>query len=120
MQLQIHAKDFSLTDALRKHVVSRLHFDLARFQPAVRKVEVHLSDVNGPRGGLDKRCQVRVRLASHSDVVIEDTEADLYHAVDRAVGRSARTVSRRLERARRKARMPDRGASQAMQDPDPA
>jgi ribosomal subunit interface protein len=110
MQFHIHAGDFPLTDALRRHVERRLHFDLARFQPLVRKIDVHLSDVNGPRGGHDKRCQVRVRLAAHADVVVEDIEADLYHAVDRALGRSARAVGRRLGRARRLARMPLRGA----------
>lgn len=110
MQFYIHADDFPLTDALRRHVERRLHFDLARFQPLVRKIEVHLSDVNGPRGGNDKRCQVRVRLSAHPDVVVEDTEADLYHAVGRALGRSARAVARRLGRARRIARMPFRGA----------
>ena len=110
MQFHIHAGDFPLTDALRHHVERRLHFDLSRFQPLVRKIEVHLSDVNGPRGGQDKRCQVRVRLAAHADVVVEDTEADLYYAVDRALGRSARAVARRLGRARRIVRMPSRGA----------
>jgi len=111
MQCHIHAGDFSLTDALRRHVERRLYFGLARFQPLVRKIEVHLSDVNGPRGGQDKRCQVRVRLAAQGDVVVEDTEADLYHAVDRALSRSARTVARRIGRARRIDRLSLRGAS---------
>lgn len=110
MQFHIHAANFPLTVALRRHIERHVHFDLARFQPVVRKIEVHLSDVNGPRGGQDKRCQVRVRLAGHPDVVIEDTEADLYHAVDRALGRAARSVSRRLGRARNIVRMPLRGA----------
>ena len=108
MQFHIHSKNFSLTDALRSHIERRLHFDLARFQPLVRRIEVRLSDVNGPRGGQDKCCQVRVRLGAHADVVVEDTEADFYHALNRALGRSARAVSRRIERAKRLARIPAR------------
>jgi putative sigma-54 modulation protein len=34
------------------------------------------------------------------DVVIEDTESDLYVAIDRAVERIERSVARRLERQR--------------------
>ena len=54
---------------------------------------------NGPRGGKDKRCCIQVPFPGTRNVVIEDTEADLYVAIDRAADRAARAVSRRLERA---------------------
>jgi len=61
---------------------------------------VRLSDINGPRGGNDKRCRIKVPLAGRQDVVIEDTEADLYVAIDRAADRTERALARRLERLR--------------------
>jgi ribosome-associated translation inhibitor RaiA len=61
---------------------------------------VRLSDVNGPRGGEDKRCHIEVRLRGMPDVVIVDTEADLYVAIDRATERAGRALVRRLERRR--------------------
>jgi len=61
---------------------------------------VRLSDINGPRGGLDKRCGIEIRLKGASAVAIEDTEADLYVAIDRAAERAGRTLDRRLARQR--------------------
>jgi len=106
MQVDIQARNFTLTNALRNYVERRLRFDLTRYKPAVSRLQVRLSDVNGPRGGPDKRCQVWVRLIAQPDVVVEDTEADLYAAVDRALGRTARAVSRRVSRGRRFDRPP--------------
>jgi len=57
-----------------------------------------LSDINGPRGGVDKRCQLRIVLAGMPDVVIQDTEANLYVAIDRASNRAGRTLVRKLDR----------------------
>ncbi len=59
-----------------------------------------LSDENGPRGGEDKRCRVRVGVDGPQDVVVEDVESDLYIAIDRAADRAGRVVARRLERQR--------------------
>jgi ribosomal subunit interface protein len=111
MQVDIQSRNFPLTNALRSYVERRLCFDLMRYQPAMSRLQVRLSDVNGPRGGPDKRCQVWVRLIAQPDVVVEDTEADLYNAVDRALGRAARAVSRRVSRGRRFERYSRAGAA---------
>ena len=50
----------------------------------IQRVVMRLSDINGPRGGADKRCHLQVVLAGLPDVVVEDIEADLYVAIDRA------------------------------------
>ena len=57
-----------------------------------------LSDINGPRGGADKRCHLQVLLAGLPDVVIEDVEVDLYIAINRATDRAGRTVVRKIDR----------------------
>lgn len=66
----------------------------------MRELHVSLSDINGPRGGRDKRCGILVRIAGGKGVVIEDTETDLYHAIDRASKRVDRAVVRRIEQLR--------------------
>lgn len=100
MQIDIQARNFSLTDALRDHVMRRLYFTLSTRVDHIQRVRVRLSDTNGPRGGEDKRCQITVKLARLPDVVIEDTEVNLYAAIDRAAYRAGRTVGRRLSRQR--------------------
>mgnify|MGYP001051275097 CR=1 FL=1 len=51
----------------------------------------------------DKRCHLEVRLKGLPEVVIEDTQADLYVAIDRAAERAGRTLARRLARGQRDA-----------------
>ena len=100
MQIVTHTHGFAMTDALRHHVRQRLHFAFDRIGDRIRRVVVRLSDINGPRGGADKRCQLEVRLEQLPEVVIEDTQSDLYAAMDRAAERASRTVARRLSRER--------------------
>jgi putative sigma-54 modulation protein len=45
-----------------------------------------------------------VMLSGMNDVIVEDIEADLYVAIDRAANRAARTVKRQLTRRRDRAR----------------
>lgn len=100
MQIIIQSRGFDLTAGLREHVERRIHFALDWANYHVRKVSVCLSDINGPRGGEDKRCHIQIAAPGGADVVIEDTEADLYVAIDRAADRAGRTLARRMERQR--------------------
>jgi putative sigma-54 modulation protein len=98
MQIQIHAQDFSLTDGLRDHVARRLAYALNHGVDSVSRVVVRLSDVNGPRGGIDKRCGIEIRLKGAPALFVEDTQTDLYVAIDRAVDRMGRALDRHLAR----------------------
>lgn len=100
MKIAIQARDFELTDGLRKHVEDRLAFAMSQFQDRIRGVVVHLSDINGSKGGIDKCCHLGVRLSGLSDIVVEETEADFHVAVNRAADRAKRTLARRLRRVR--------------------
>ncbi len=106
MQIEIQARNFNLTEALCNHTERRLGFALSARDDHIQRIIVRLSDINGPRGGVDKHCHIQVVLAHMPDVVIEDTEADMYAAIDRAADRAGRTVARRLARQRVKGRAP--------------
>ncbi|MFO1431637.1 MAG: HPF/RaiA family ribosome-associated protein [Candidatus Competibacteraceae bacterium] len=100
MQINIQARGFTLTDGLREHTSRRLQFALGWAGHHLGRVSVRLSDENGPRGGKDKRCHIRLVLPGTKEVVVEDTETDLYVAIDRATARAGRSVTHRLERQR--------------------
>lgn len=106
MQIDIQARHFPMTDALRSHAERRLRFALTCCDDHIQRVIMRLSDVNGPRGGADKRCHLQVVLNHLPDVVVEDTEADLYVAIDRATDRAGRTVIRKIERQQSLHRQP--------------
>ena len=109
MQIAIHSSGLVLTESLRAYVYRRLQTSLG--WALSRRLAVWLSDINGPRGGRDKRCKIQVSLDNGKTVVIEDTEDDLYAAIDRAADRADRAVARQIARRRafthEKLAMPD-------------
>lgn len=100
MRLHIHGQGLTFGGAERERVERRFGFALGRFGDSVGRVTVHLVDVNGPRGGADKRCRAVVEVAGHRPVVVEDADARLEVAIDRAADRVGRAVRRQLDLAR--------------------
>jgi putative sigma-54 modulation protein len=105
MKIGIQCRGFSLTSSIAGHVHKRLDFLLGQGLRRLRRVQVTLSDLNGPRDGAIKRCQIRVSIIGLRPFVIEDVQSDLYTAIDRAASRAARIVVRRfaLDNSRRRA-----------------
>jgi len=88
------------SDAVGDHARRRLGFALGRFADRITTVWLRLSDLNGPRGGVDKQCRIEVRGVNQWEVVVEDRDCDVYVAIDRAADRVGRAVGRTVERLR--------------------
>ena len=104
MDIRINAQGFGVTAAIRAYAERRLRFALPLEHPAVRGVVLTLTDVNGPRGGVDKRCRIQVRLAGRAPRMIEETRGDAYVAIDRASERMAISLYRMIERTKERRR----------------
>lgn len=100
MQLNIQTAGFSLTDSLKEYTTRHMQFALNRDDALIVRARIWLADINGPRGGIDKRCQIELKLAGQNNIMIEDVESDLYLAIDRACERCMRTLARRVARTR--------------------
>jgi len=100
MQFDIQARGFPMNDGLREHTERRLQFALGWAEAYVRRIVVRLVDIDSLRSGEDKRCGIRISFPDAQEVVIEDAEADLQVAIDRAADRAKRLVARRLQRQR--------------------
>jgi ribosome-associated translation inhibitor RaiA len=85
---------------LREVAVSRLKFVLRRLGSLVARARLRLSDVNGPRGGIDKRCQVELKTDAGGTVVITAASHDWRSAIDEALARAAQVMRRQLQRGR--------------------
>jgi hypothetical protein len=51
-------------------VTTTIETGLSRYKERLTRVEVHLSDVNGPRGGRDCRCALEARPAGRQPVAV--------------------------------------------------
>lgn len=98
MTLQMRGQHW--TKALRRHSSRRLHFALSRFSPSISLVTVHILNIPSAPGGLDKTCRIVIRLAPKGRILVEDTQKDLYVAIDQATERAGRAVGRALDRGR--------------------
>ena len=100
MQLDIRGRNLRLTPALLDHVERRVRLAMGRFAPRLGRVAVRVDDLSGgPHGGLDKRCHIHLELGARA-LGIEEVDADLYVAIDRAVERAGRATERALARLR--------------------
>lgn len=90
---------------LRDLAVERIRFVMRRLTWMVPRAEVRLADVNGPRGGVDKRCQVALKTRSAGTVVITAMARDWRSALEEALARAARVVVRNCKRGRAQRRL---------------
>jgi ribosome-associated translation inhibitor RaiA len=93
MQVLFKSRHPQATD-LRALTERRVRFVLRRLGWLVPRAEVQLSDVNGPRGGIDKRCQVELRTDGAGSVVVASVAADWRTALDTALARASRLLLR--------------------------
>ena len=100
MNLEIRGRNLTVSAPLREHCETRLHFAFGRFSDQVTRVSVRLMDQNGPRGGVDKSCQLTVYLRKTRPVHIESVNDNLFAAVAEAADRASHAVARTLSRSR--------------------
>jgi len=93
MKILFKARDAQAHD-LRDLTERRVRFVLRRLGWLVPRAEVHMSDVNGGRGGIDKRCQVELRTDGAGSVVVTSVAREWRTALDNALARAARALMR--------------------------
>ena len=86
----------------RGYIARKLGMKLGKFVSSIERVTVRLSDTNGPKGGDDQRCQIKVVLSGLPSVVVDETDSTVSRAVDRALDAMAGAVQRRVQRRRLK------------------
>lgn len=104
----IRAIGVPLDHADRDYLRRKLGRKLGKFGIAIERVSVRIEDVNGPRGGADKRCEIKTVLSGLPSVVVTRVHHSLQAAMDGALERVGHAVGRALQRRRtRSMRRPD-------------
>jgi putative sigma-54 modulation protein len=100
--IYIRAVEGDLRAGDRAHVRGKLARRLRKFADAIERISLRCEDVNGPRGGVDCVCRIKVVLLGLPTVVFEQRDASLNAAVDLALDGVERAVRRTLQRRRMK------------------
>ena len=98
MPIQIQAQGFTLTDLLERHILQRIDAGLGTHIAHASLLRVSLRDINGPKGGADKHCRVHIALPKQPDIVVNDTQTNMYRAIDSALRRARHALTRRHSR----------------------
>jgi hypothetical protein len=107
MQLQFRSRDRQ-AQHLRGWALLRAKFVLRRMAWRVSHASVQLSDVDGPRHGVDKRCLVSILATDGAPVVVSATARDWPTALNQALTRALAVLKRlflRAQQARRTQRL---------------
>ena len=100
MIVQVQTDGFELSEALENHIHERLDQVLGDHRDRISLTRIRLTDIRGNRGGEGKRCRIKLVMPRMRKVFVDHVEADMYHAIDSAVNRVGRVVTRRLSRKR--------------------
>jgi len=109
MNITTRTQGFEMSDAINQFVRRRLNTVLRRFDDDITAVDVYMKDENGPKGGVDKRVIIRVRLRNRQVFAVDTEREDLYAAMELGVKRTKRVIRRQLRKSRRVSRLSLRG-----------
>ncbi len=88
MQLCIHTRGIDLTEAIKRQTYEKLDLALERLGDDIEKIQVSLTDTNGPLlGGIDKSCQIVVSLHQQDAIVVEGIDRHVDTVIDRTTDR---------------------------------
>ena len=91
-----------LDDRDHADIRRKLGLRLGKFAWSIERVTVRARDANGPRGGVDQECTVKVVLSGLPSVVVRRRHAALQVAVDDALHAAEQAVRRSVRRRRMK------------------
>lgn len=100
MKIRIRTRNLLLTPETHDEIRQRLHSALGRISPRILAVDVTITDINGPRGGADKQCRMRIHGEELASVVIEHVGEDTLATVSLVAGRAQQAVLRNVARRR--------------------
>ncbi len=109
MQIQISSDhNIDAHEALVARVTTGVESALSRVSDHITRVEIHLSDENGRKGGQnDKRCVIEARLKGRRPIATSDHAETLDRAVTGATDKLLRLIEGTLDRAARSERSRD-------------
>lgn len=97
IELVTTKKNPRLTD----YVEHRLELAVGRHTPRIAKVQVHIVDENGGKGGQDITCTMDANIIPRGRLHVRATECTVREAIDKAAHRLTATVSKLVSRSHR-------------------
>lgn len=98
MQFNIKSNNLTLNSQLQQEFKQKVRNIFARTRQKISGITVTLSDINGPRGGKDKQCKVKLNLPGAPVILVIAREDNLRKAFSSALSRANQTLKRKLKK----------------------
>ncbi len=96
MKIDIQNCLTELDQSLEEDIQRRLRLALSKMAAYISSITFIISDAIDPNGKVEKHCFLTISLYRMPNIVIEETQADLYFVIDRVIHKATRTLSRKL------------------------
>jgi putative sigma-54 modulation protein len=94
MRTVVRSRRMELPPEFHAYAQDRVRLALGRFGRRVGRVAIYLSDVNGPKGGVDAECRAVAGLGGLGEITSMGIGADAWSALDFALERLSRAADR--------------------------
>ncbi|HEY8535666.1 MAG TPA: HPF/RaiA family ribosome-associated protein [Vicinamibacterales bacterium] len=91
-----------LTESDREYIREKIGEKFRKAARNISRLSLRIRDVNGPKGGVDHVCRIKILPFGLPPVVVEERSARLRAAVDEALRTAERTLVSTLKRRREK------------------
>ncbi|KZY76386.1 hypothetical protein A3740_12955 [Oleiphilus sp. HI0068] len=101
MNISVNTRTAFISPGVRFDLERRLGRMYRKAAGSIQRINVNLEDVNGPKGGVDKQCKVKVTLFGLPSILITTTRDSTEKAFVDALQKVNQTLFRKLKKHNR-------------------
>jgi putative sigma-54 modulation protein len=98
MKLSINFRNMRGSGHIINYIDHRLSFAFANTRDEIERTIITVSDVNSPKGVIDKQCKIVIKPSGLREIEIAETHKDIRQAIDLCLARASRSLNRKLKR----------------------
>tara|TARA_R110002110_G_scaffold355224_2_gene564891 strand:- start:66 stop:410 length:345 start_codon:yes stop_codon:yes gene_type:complete len=102
MDVTLDTRNVAVPPTYKSRLARRVSSFFIRFDHSVRRLHVTLKDVNGPRGGKDKVCQMNIELTDGNQIIVQERSNRFVRAMGLCTKRARNLVARQIKKKRPK------------------
>lgn len=98
MELTITDLNVGLSNESIVRIKQKTRRIFGKISDSVKAINVTIDDVNGPKGGKDKKCRIVIHTKGMPNIVITDNQASVMSAVNISLSRAKMALIRKVKR----------------------
>jgi putative sigma-54 modulation protein len=100
VEIRIFDGRIKTSDAQHDYIMAKVGAAAGRLKDTTCTIDVRLTDLNGPKGGIDKQCSLVVTPPGHATLRVAEQASEYYAAIDAASATLKASLARVLERTK--------------------